>query len=569
MALPKVDVVIVGCGAAGGVVAKELATNGMKVVALDRGDFLRTEDCRFLDELRWLIRGELLKPILDDTPIQWRTDAQASQSNLPWVMASGIGGSTRHYTTQHWRMLPHHFKQYSENVARYGASVIPSGTSVVDWPITYDDLAPYYDKVDTEIGISGKAGNINGTIQSGGNPFEAPRSQDYPMPPLLESTVTRMALPVLQNLGYKPFPIPSSIATTQYNGRPACVYCGFCSSYYCFIGSKGSTNITVIPVGLASGNLEIRPNCRVTRINKDSTGQMATGVTYLDAAGVEQEQPASLVVVSSYTFENIRLLLYSGINQNGMVGKYFMAHQYPFVFGFFDTTVTNPSVGPWAGNVAIDEFNGDNFDHTGLGFIEGGAIEPFGGNIQAISATGLGFNGMPVPTGTPPWGDGYKAALKQYSIRRAMVYPQIPTLPYEANYVELDPVVKDQIGMPVVRVTYNGYDNETKCGTYLQGKIHDIVQGMGATKIVDGGLLIPPATTHEVGGVRMGSDPTKSVVSEHLQSWELPNMFVVGGAVFPTFFGYNPTHTIEALSFWSADYINNEAKTGGSLAKYM
>ena len=569
MSLPKVDVVIVGCGAAGGIMAKELSTNGMKVVALDRGDFLRTRDCAQLDELRYQSRGELQHPLLDDTKVQWRPNDQTDTVGLANMMASGIGGSTRHYTTQHWRMLPHHFKQYSENVGRYGESVIPKDTSIVDWPMSYDDLAPFYDKVDSEIGISGKAGNINGIIQPGGNPFEGPRSNDYPMPPLLESTVSRLVKPVLEEMGYNPFPGPSSIATENYKGRPACTYCSFCSSYYCFIGAKGSTNVTVLPIGINSGNLEIRPNVRVIKINKDKDGNKATGVTYLDADGNQQEQLASMVIVSSYTYENIRLLLYSDINKNDMVGKYFMDHHYPFVWGYFDNTITNPSTGPWAANVAIDNFNGDNFDHTGLGFIEGGVMGPYGGNLQAIAGSGAGFFGIPMPDGTPTFGEGYKQALKKYFRRVATFMPQIPSLPYDANYCDLDPTVKDEIGMPVLRITYNAYENEIKAGTYLQNIIEDIMTKMEVSHIKKAGVFTPPSTAHEVGGVRMGTDPTKSVVNKYLQSWELPNMFVVGGAVFPTFFGYNPTHTIEALAFWSADYIKTQCKPGGSLVQYF
>lgn len=569
MSLPKVDVVIVGCGAAGGIMAKELSTNGMKVVALDRGDFLRTNDCAQLDELRYKVRGELQQPILKDTQVQWRLNEQTDTIGLPFMMASGIGGSTRHYTTQHWRMLPHHFRQYTENVERYGAGSIPEGASLVDWPMSYDELAPFYDKVDEEIGISGKAGNINGNIQPGGNPFEGPRSKDYPMPPLLPSTVARLARPVMKDLGYSPFPSPSSIATQNYKGRPACTYCSFCTNYYCFIGAKGSTNVTVLPVGISSGNLEIRPNARAIKINKDSSGNKATGVTYLDADGNQQEQPANLVIVSSYTYENIRLLLYSGINENGMVGKYFMDHLYPQVWGYFDTTVTNPSTGPWASCVCMDNFNGDNFDHSELGFIEGGMLQAMGGDLQAISGSGLGPFGTPMPDGTPTFGEGYKQALKKYFIRVATLLPQIPSLPYDANYCDLHPTIKDEIGMPVLRITYNAYENELRAGTYLQNIAENILKEMGVSKTKKAGVFTPPATTHEVGGVRMGTDPAKSVLNKHLQSWELPNMFVVGGAVFPTYFGYNPTHTIEALAYWSSDYIKKESKPSGSLAQYF
>ena len=175
-------------------------------------------------------------------------------------------------------MLPHHFRQYSDNVARYGASSIPAGSSVVDWPIAYTDLAPYYDMVDTELGISGKAGNINGKLQAGGNQFEGPRSKDFPLPPLSQTTGSRIFTQAATALKYNPFPTPSGIISLAYNGRPGCNYCGFCSSYGCHVGAKSSTLVTVIPTAVATGNFQMVVNSRVIKINQ--SGGIATGVTY-------------------------------------------------------------------------------------------------------------------------------------------------------------------------------------------------------------------------------------------------------------------------------------------------
>jgi gluconate 2-dehydrogenase alpha chain len=561
MALPKVDVVIIGLGAAGGVMAKELATAGMKVVGLELGPFRKTEDFVYHDELRFSTRKELLQPKLSETPMQLRANASAQAAPfLPWTISVGVGGGSVHYGTWNWRMLPHHFQIASDVTKRYGASALPPGTNIVDWPLKYQDLAPYYDKVDTELGISGKAGNINGNIQAGGNPFEGSRSKDFPLPPLMQTTASRLFTQATSSLGYKPFPNPVGIISQDYNGRPGCNYCGFCSSYGCHVGAKSSTLVTVLPVAAATGNLEIRTGCRATKINSDGT--RATSVTYMDQAGVQQEQPANLIVLSNYTWEVVRLLLLSNINKSGMVGKYFMAHHYNITSGFFDA-VTNPSVGPTGANSTIDEFNGDNFDHTGLGFIEGASLTTTGGNSQAIGGVAS------VPPGTPTWGPDYKNAIKKYFNRRAGIIAQNPCLPYDANYLELDPNVKDALGLPVIRITYTGYDNEVKSGTYLQDKAEAILKKMGATITVRGPYLFPPATNHEVGGARMGDDPSKAVVNRYLQSHEMPNMFVASGAVFPTYFGYNPTHTIEALCYWSADYIKAQSKAGGSLSKYM
>jgi gluconate 2-dehydrogenase alpha chain len=568
--LPKVDVVIVGLGAGGGIMAKELSTAGMKVVGLEWGPLRRTQDFQWdHDELKYESRQFLLQPIINEVPMQYRPNAQTAETpGVPWTISSGVGGGTIHYGTWNWRMLPHHFKIYSDNVARYGASSIPAGTNIVDWPIAYTDLAPYYDMVENELGISGQAGNLNGVIQSGGNPFEGPRDQPFPLPPLIQTTGSRIFSQAATQLNYKPFPTPSGIISQPYNGRPGCNYCGFCSSYGCHVGAKSSTMVTVIPAAVASGNFQMLTGCRV--INVNSSGGIATSVTYLDAAGVEQEQPASLIILSNYTWGVVRLLLLSGLNQSGLVGKYLMSHEYQIVNSIISNTYTNPSEGQTGANATIDEFNGDNFDHTGLGFIEGASITSIGGNTHAITgASSLAPGDFRQVPATQNWGQSYATYLQQNFNHTLGLIAQLPCLPYEANIMDLDPTVKDSIGLPVLRVTYNGYTNETLAGTFLQGKMTAILKQAGASTTVNGPLLIPPWNNHETGGCRMGTDPTKSVVNQYLQSWELPNMFVVSGAVFPTFFGYNPTNTIEALAYYCANYIKTNVGTGGTLAKYL
>jgi gluconate 2-dehydrogenase alpha chain len=312
----------------------------------------------------------------------------------------------------------------------------------------------------------------------------------------------------------------------------------------------------------------MRTGCRVIRINK--SGGRATSVSYLDQAGVEQEQPASLIIVSNYTWGAVRLLLLSGINANGTVGKYLMSHQYQIVNGIFDNTVTNPSVGQTGANATIDEFNGDNFNHTGLGFIEGASITSIGGNTHAVTGTSsLAPGNFSQVAANQNWGQTRKDFIKKYFTRTLGLIAQTPTLPYENNVIDLDPTVKDSLGFPVLRVTYTGSDNEKNIGNYLQPKMAAILKQAGATTTVNGPLLIPPWNNHEVGPCRMGIDPTQSVVNQYLQSWELPNMFVVSGAVFPTYFGYNPTHTIEALAYWASNNIKVQTQTGGNLVQYL
>lgn len=569
--LPKVDVLIVGLGAAGCIVAKELSTAGLKVVGIDWGPLRRTSDFMWdHDELKYEERQFLLKPIIDEQPMTYRPDASqtAVDSGVPWTISSGIGGGSIHYGTWNWRMLPHHFKIRSDVIAKYGASALPAGSNIVDWPITYDDLAPYYDKVDTQLGISGMAGNLKGAIQAGGNPFEGPRDIPFPLPPLLQTTGSRIFSQACAALSYKPFPTPSGIISQPYQGRPGCDYCGFCSSYGCHIGAKSSTEISVFPLAVASGNFEYRTSCRAIKINQ--SGGIATSVTYLDPAGNQQEQPASLIIISNYTWGVVRLLLLSGITHNGLVGKWLMSHEYNIVSGIIPGTVTNPSVGQTGGNSTIDEYNGDNFDHTSLGFIEGASITSVGGNTHAITGTSSLAPGDFKQVGSnATWGQSYKDFIKSNFIHTLDLIAQLSCLPYDANVIDLDPTVKDSIGLPVLRVTYNGYNNEVKASAFLQDKMTAILKQAGATITQNGPYLIPPWNNHEVGPCRMGTDPTISVVSQNLQSWDLPNLFIASGAVFPTYFGYNPTQTIEALAFRLGDFIATQSKSGGSLAKYL
>lgn len=568
--LPRTDVVIVGLGAAGAIMAKELSTAGMGVVGLEWGPLRRTRDFQWAhDELKYESRRYLLQPIINETPMQYRPDARTAASpGVPWTISSGVGGGTIHYGTWNWRMLPHHFRMRSDLIERYGQGMLPEGTSIVDWPLTYEELAPFYDKVDVELGISGKAGNINGELQEGGNPFEGPRSAEFPLPPVLQSTGSRIYSRAAAELGYKPFPTPVGIISQPYDGRPACDYCGFCSSYGCHIGAKSSTLVSVIPKAVASGNFEMRTGCRVIRINY-SNGR-ANSVTYLDQAGIEQEQPAGLVILANYTWGVVRLLLVSGINASGMVGKYLMSHQYQIVNAIFDDLITNPSVAQTGANTTIDEFNGDNFDHSGMNFIEGASLTSLGGNTHAITGTSsLAPGDFRQVAANDNWGQSRKDFIRQYFKRTLGIIAQTPTLPYESNYIDLDPTVKDSIGMPVLRITYSGGDNEKNTGNFLQQKMTEILMQAGASSTIKGPLLIPPWNNHEVGPCRMGDDPAGSVVNRYGQSWQLPNMFIASGAVFPTYFGYNPTHTIEALAYWASDYINSETQSGGSLAQYL
>jgi len=463
-------------------------------------------------------------------------------------MANMVGGTSVHYGTQSWRFRADDFQVRTTTVAKYGEEAIPAGSTLADWSVTYDDLEPYYDKVEYLIGVSGKGG---------ANPFESARARDYPLPPLREMEYAATARKAMSDLGYHPFPQPAGIISQDYDGRPACTYCGYCGYFGCWNDSKSSTLVSAIRHAEETGNLEIRTNSRVMKILSNDKGEV-TGVEYVDENGDLQEQPAGVVILSSYIYENNRLLLLStsdfyanGLaNNGGNVGKHYMSHVYVGSYGYFPDHRLNLFSGTSGQAVAMDDLNGDNFDHTDLGFIRGGVIFASNGNLP------IG-NSRTVPPGTPAWGSAYKRWLHENGDSVGQVFAHVEPLPYGSNFVDLDPDVKDQMGVPVLRVTYSLDDNEIAAQTYISGKLDEILKKMGATATWPAyppGLPLP-INSHAYGGTRMGDDPASSVVNKYGLAHEAPNLMVLGGSVFPASSGYNPTETIEAHAWYAADYL--------------
>ena len=377
----RVDAIVVGAGVTGGIVGAELARAGAKVLCLDKGPHFSDDDFRFKhDEIRYYSRSAIVPKMATD-PITWRPNERSTARILPWAVGPlaadeplhlppsvGTGGGSIHWGGASWRLREADFRMRSAIVERFGESAIPENTSIVDWPYGYDELEPYYDRAEWELGISGQAGNINGEIVPGGNPFEAPRRRDFPMPPLKRGAADHYFVEAAKRLGYHPFPQPAAIASTDdfAEDRSACVYCGFCHGFPCHVNAKTSTHNTVIPAGLATGNLEIRPFSRVIRVVRSDDGHEVRGVVYLDSSGRLHVAESGLVVLGCYTLENTRLLLVSGITGNGHTGKYFMTHN----FGFFTGVLpdyTNPFMGPLTAASVVDDFNAELIPDNELG----------------------------------------------------------------------------------------------------------------------------------------------------------------------------------------------------------
>ena len=562
MATEKTDVVIVGVGAAGGILAAELGKAGFKVIGLERGPRLKTEDFAPQDELRYFQRQDL-RPDPKRQPVTWRANPKvrarpiASQS-----YGNQAGGGTVHYGAVSWRFHEDDFRVRSQTIEHYGKAAIPEDSSVIDWPLNYAELEPYYDLAEYEIGVSGKAGNLQGKKIVGGNVFEAPRSREFPLPPLTADQSGIIFDAAAKKLGWHPFPTPRAIISQPYKGRPACSYCGFCQAFGCHIGAKSSILVTKLPEADATGNFKLITGAMVYRINSDNSGHV-TGVSYYGPDGsADNTIEAEIVIVAPFTYDATRLLLLSktekfpnGLaNSGGHVGKHLMTHIRARVFVAFDDRHVNIYMGPSAQKHTIDDFDADNFDHKDLGFIRGAQISvgPAGLEGGPIAAA----MGMSPPPGVPRWGEKYRDFLARYYTRHTVIAAQVEDLPYAHQTIDLDPDIRDAWGLPAPRMTYDWRrPNELGRVAYVQKRMEEMGRASGAAHVWHTPDSNGAPAGHHQGGVRMGSNPKESVVNKYGQTWDIPNLFVVGSSNFPTSAGFNPTLTIQALAYMSADAI--------------
>jgi gluconate 2-dehydrogenase alpha chain len=566
MATEKTDVVIIGIGAAGGILAAELSKSGMKVIGLERGPRLTTADFGGQDELRYFQRQEL-RPNAKRQPVTWRPNSNARALPLPILnYGNQAGGGTVHYGAVSWRFHEDDFRARSQTMERYGASAIPKDSSLVDWPLTYAELEPFYDRAEYELGVSGKAGNLQGRKIDGGNLFEAPRRREYPLPPLVADQSGVIFEAGARKLGYHPFSTPRAIISESYRGRPSCTYCGFCQAFGCHVGAKSSILVTTLPEADATGNFKLLTGTMCYRVNSDNSGRV-TGVSYYGPDGSNNTIEADLVILAPFIYDNTRLLLLSktkkfpnGLaNSSGQVGKHLMAHITPRVFAAFDDRFVNIYMGPSAQKHSLDDFNADNFDHGGLPFIRGGQISVSPADLEA-GPIGAAVSMNP-PPGIPRWGAAYRDFLAKYFARYAAVVAQTENLPYADQTIDLDPDVRDQWGLPAPRLTYDWRrPNELARIEFLFTKLEGLAAAMGAAKVWRAPMGPGSPGAHHEGGTRMGNNPKTSVVNRYGQSWDVPNLFIVGSSTFPTMSGFNPTLTIQALAYMSADAIVNRYK---------
>jgi gluconate 2-dehydrogenase alpha chain len=583
--LPAVDAVIVGGGWAGLLMAKELGSRtSLSILVLERGAPRKTADyADAMDELDYAIRLRMMQDLSQET-VTFRHDP--SKCALPlrqhgsFLPGAGVGGSGEHWNALCPRFLPDCFELLSKTTEKYGAKALPEDHSIRDWGVTYDELEPYYTRVDKLLGVSGKAGNLNGKKIEGGNIFEGPRSEEYPTPPTKTPYFSALFRDAAKSLGYHPYPAPSATLSQPYVNpdgivRGGCTYCGFCGRFGCMVGAKAQPTNLLLPIIQKRNNVTLRTGTWVRRIRFDSGAKpQARGVTYVDSTGEEVFQPASLVLLSSWTFNNTRLLLLSVIGEpydpstgRGTVGSN-LTHQVATNCAtvFFEQPL-NRFMGSGSTAVFIGDFDHDGIDYSTVGFLRGGTIGSRGYGFQPIASFGV------VPhTVKAKWGSDWKKAAVHYYDRTGVIGFTGEHFAYKSNFMDLDPTYKDKLGDPLLRLTLDWRDNERKMADSAATKSLEIARAMNAKEINPG----PPLrsydttryqTTHVQGGTIMGNSPEHAVVNPYLQHWQLSNLFILGGSTFPQNSSMNPTPTILAFTYRTADaLVNRYLKHPGPLA---
>jgi len=542
----EVDFVIIGSGASGGVLARELSTAGFEVVVLEQGPYRRAGDFRH-DELAVQFLGEMTGHPSWADPQTFRRDAsekaEVQAEGPPTALyARGVGGSSVHFTANYWRMRPVDFRERS----LLGEI---SGTGFADWPISYEELEPYYSRVDWEIGVSGAPG-----------PFDPPRSRPYPVPPLPLNSSGALLEKGARKLGWHPQPAPMAILSQPHNNRAACMHCGFCMGYGCEANAKSSTLAAMIPLAEATGRCEIRPLSTVFRIETNEQGRVSE-VAYLDAGGVQHAQKAKAVIVAANGGETPRLLLMSesarfpqGLaNSSGLVGKYLMPNSHSLSQAIFDEPLNEYK------SVQVTRIVHDFYEHDPKrGFYGGGGIDA----RAFIQATPVLFSETGLPPGSPRWGKAHKDLLRHTFTRRMAVLTSSTSLPLETNNITLDPELKDAAGRPAMRVTYQDSENDMALMSFMQDRGVDILEAAGARTVWRDPVVSETVFAHLLGTCRMGADPAASVVDSWHRSHDVPNLFICDGSSMVTSGRGQPTMTIQALAFRAAEHIADFARRG-------
>lgn len=551
------DVVLVGVGAAGALAASILSRDGLQVVGLEGGPW-RTGRDFVPDELgsAYYCRGGMGPKFLSEVP-RWRVSESEPDGEAGFTlgrMMNGVGGSVIHWGGALRRNHPHHFKFLTHVRDSFGEDALPEGHTLVDWPVNYDELEPYYTEIEYHVGVAGDE-RSSPSLR---------RSKPYPLPPLRPFRMAEIFREATQGMGLHPFPTPVAINSEPYNGYPATTYCAWSGGFGPFNNERWHPGLTLVPEALSTGNFDPRTHCRVVRVLTDGEGH-AAGVEYLDANGNSRVQEARTVIMCGYTLENVRLMFLSGDdrhqgglgNNTGQLGKHFMTKMWADVHGYFPDTVFNAHTGPAAQMWGLDDYVAEDFDSASHGFI-GGATP----NIENQRLP-IQISREALPSDIRSWGKEYKDHIRLWQ-HQAAVRLQPDALPYRANFLDLDPRHRDRsgLGLPVLRFTYDLQENEHRAAEFMETKSEEILREMGAKKTWRGKRFGGVLSSHELGGCRMGEDPSATVVDPELRVHDTPGLYVFSGAVFPTCHGVNPTLTMWALCHRAAERLVERLRRG-------
>lgn len=553
--LASFDVLIVGSGAGGAAAAYKLTARGKKVLVLEAGDnkFLGLDDpspgmpvpLYSNDELKHSIRYfDRMDPLVEPRTFRASDDVAAQANEDVCAMSRTVGGTAVHADMKYPRFNEIDFRLAS--ALRSAGREFP-GTSFEDWPIGYEDLEPFYGEAEV---LSGVAGADSGPEA---DPFASARSTPYPLPPSPPMYVGLVLAEGARRAGYRPFSYPAAINSRPYDGRPACVNCGFCSGYGCPNNSKGSPAVTTLRRALLTGSCQLRFNAFVTRLRTDAARRRVVAVDYVDDEGRLQTAAADHFVLAANAMESVRLCLLSGLgNSSGQLGRHVMFHHQTLAVGIFRQRMHGER-GQAVTN-GMSDFRGVLEGGSALAPDRplGGIVE-FGTSSEPITAAKNNLAAIEFARAA-----GNATTLRRLTIespfhsRLGALIMQAEDAPQPGNRVDLDPTVKDALGLPVVRLTYRNHRFELDAAEFYRPRMIEILRQAGAQY----GFVAPPdpipRSRHPMGGLRMGTDPRTSVCDPFGRFHDLENLYCMDSGVFVTGSGYNPTLTLIALALRSA-----------------
>jgi choline dehydrogenase-like flavoprotein len=535
------DAVVVGAGAGGGVAACVLAEAGMRVLLVERGRWLKSDELR-PDHLRSHRLALGYRSTIEPPPV-WnpRVFVGAAAETVVWPTESRwhnnammVGGGTRVYGAQAWRFCPEDFRMAST----YG---VPAGSSLADWPISYEDLEPDYDRAEWELGVSG---------DPSGNMYAGPRHRGYPMPPLPPNGTAAPLRDGAARLGLSTSPVPLLVNSVPYNGRGACIQCGACVGFGCPGEFKTDTRNTVIPRAVATGRCDVLTQTQAERVITDGDGRVTGVALVAEVAGetLRKTIAADQVLLGAGAIETARLLLNSrsarephGLgNNHDLVGRNLQGHIYAGALAIFDQPVQD-CAGPGP-SIATNDYR-----HHNDGVVGGAMIANDFVPMPLFVYTSGVMRGV-----IPSWGVASKQAMRHLYPRLALVMGPVQEIPNPESRVTLDPVVRDHFDMPVARLSGDLHPEDRTTAGFIGDRVVEWVKASGATRVapvVTAPTEGPSGGQHQAGTCRMGTDPAMSVTDAWGRVWGHDNLHIVDGSLHVTNGGVNPVLTILALAY--------------------